>query len=47
MIWVILIVLLVVLFIIWKRSKKLKFDSVVMVNGCIGSGKTLLCPIAF
>ena len=43
MIWVILIVLLVVLFIIWKRSKKLKFDSVVMVNGCIGSGKTLLC----
>lgn len=43
MIWVILIVLLIVLIILYKRSKKLRFDSVVMINGCIGSGKTLLC----
>ena len=43
MIWVILIVLLIIFIIILKRSKKMRFDSVVMVNGTIGSGKTLLC----
>lgn len=43
MVWVILIVVLVVLFILYKRSKKLKFDSVVMINGSIGTGKTMLC----
>ena len=38
----ILIIILVVLFFIFKRSKKLSMDSVVMINGCIGSGKSLL-----
>ena len=38
----ILIVILIILFFIFKRSKKLSMDSVVMINGCIGSGKSLL-----
>ena len=39
---VILIVILIVLFIIFRRSKKMSFDSIVMINGCVGSGKSLL-----
>lgn len=39
---VILIIIFVVLFIIFKRSKKFTFDSTVMINGCVGSGKSLL-----
>lgn len=39
---VILIIALILLFILFKRSKKFNFDSVVMINGSVGSGKTLL-----
>lgn len=39
---IILIIIFVILFIIFKRSKKFNFDSTVMINGCIGSGKSLL-----
>ena len=42
MFFVILIIIFIVLLIIFKRSKKMSFDSVVMINGCIGSGKSLL-----
>ena len=42
MIWLILIAIFVILFIIYRRSKKFRFDNVVMINGCIGSGKSLL-----
>ena len=42
MIWLILIAVFIILFIIYRRSKKFKFDNVVMVNGGIGSGKSLL-----
>lgn len=39
---IILIILIVILVIVFKRSKKFTFDSVVMINGCVGGGKTLL-----
>ena len=39
---IIAIILAVILFIIYKRSKKYVFDSVVMINGNIGGGKSLL-----
>lgn len=42
MFFVVLIFIIVILFIIIKRSKKFAFDSVVMINGTIGSGKSLL-----
>ena len=41
-----LIIILVVCFIfgliLYKRSKKFNFDSVVMINGCVGGGKSSL-----
>ena len=39
---VILFIAIVIFFIILRRSKKFSFDSVVMVNGCVGAGKSLL-----
>lgn len=39
---IILIVVFILLFILWKRSKKFNFDSVVMINGCVGGGKSSL-----
>lgn len=39
---IILIVLIVLLFFYYKRCKKFKFDSLVMINGGVGSGKSSL-----
>lgn len=38
---IVLIVLIVILIILFKRAKKFRFDSIVMINGGVGSGKTL------
>lgn len=38
---IILVILIVLLVILIKRSKKFRFDSIVMINGGVGSGKTL------
>lgn len=38
---VIFIVLIILLIVMVKRSKKFRFDSIVMINGGVGSGKTL------
>lgn len=39
---IIIIIAIVILFIVLKKSKKFTFDNVVMINGCIGGGKSLL-----
>lgn len=39
---IICIVLVVVLFVLYKRSKKYLFDNCVMINGNVGGGKSLL-----
>ena len=43
MIIIIICLIVVALLLIWvvKRSKKFRFDSIVMINGGVGSGKTL------
>ena len=39
---IVLVVVAIFLFILYKRSKKFNFDSVVMINGCVGGGKSSL-----
>ena len=42
MIWVILIVILIFLIILYKRSKRFRPDTICMINGANGTGKSLL-----
>ena len=39
---IILVVCFIFGFVLYKRSKKFNFDSVVMINGCVGGGKSSL-----
>lgn len=38
--FILLIVLVLIIIFVYKRSKKFRFDSIVMINGGVGSGKT-------
>ena len=37
---IVLVLIIIVMVLIWKRSYKFRFDSILLLLGCVGSGKT-------